>query len=443
MGATAILFYVLAIMLFALYLLIKLINRKYIFSIFNISLFIYCFSVFISPIFYSAPEAWTALSVTDYTVYRPYLDKCLTINCLGLILTFSAMLFVEFSRGKKVCAVVGKQSGKLHEEVLEYSFFVFAALWYVIVFAFNGNLPLFSGRTFYYDTGISPIYLALNELMLIYSLYFGVRLVYEKKDLLKFVVAVLTLIFTGNRGPVLVSVLVPTAILFIYGKSKTAGGFKNLVKLLLLFLAVGLFGIMLGLVRNGQDFSLKEIVAELLYGNTFSDIRDGAFILKGYEAKFGNTYLYGKTYFAGIISFIPSRFSAFRVEWSYGRVTTYALFGWENHFGLRGGAVMEAYLNFGYLGILFFAILQGVLYAQLEKIFYYIFCLKNIKNRGKELLVAYVISSLNSCLICTSGMYNIYVDLLFLLMLVVFGGLFVKRAAPIRSNGYKRERNAG
>lgn len=428
-------------LLFVLYFVLKLISRKYIFSIFNISLFIYCFSVFISPIFYSTPEAWAALGVTDHTAYFPYLDRSLSMNCLGLALTFLFMILFEFNRGKKVCAVVEKWSGELHDRMLEDSFYVFVLLWYLVVLIFNGNLPIFNGRTFYYNTGISPIYLALNELMLIYSLYFGVRLIYGKKDLFKFLLSVLTLTFTGNRSPVLVSVLVPIAVLFIYGSGKAGSlvGIKKLFRLLLLFLAIGVLGVALVFIRSGQGVSFEGIFTEMLYGNTFSDIRDGAYILKGFEKKFGD-FLYGKTYLAGMISFIPSSLSRFRKEWAYGRMTAYALFGLEDHFGLRGGSAMEAYLNFGYFGVVLFAIVQGVIYAQLEKIFYYIFCLRKIKHHGKELLIAYFISSVNGLFTCTSGMYNIYVDLLFLLILVVFSGFSSKRATPVRSNGYSLER---
>lgn len=444
MGTTAILFYALAMMLFVIYFILKLVNRKYIFSIFNIALLIYCFSVFLAPLFYTTPLAWRALSVTDYKSYYPYLDKSLTMNCFGLVLTFLTMIFVEFNRGKKVCAVVEKWSGKVRDGALEYTFFFFAALWYIIVFVFNGNLPLLNGgRTFYYDTPISPVYLALNELILIYSLYFGVRVIYGKKDYVKFAIAVLTMVFTGNRGPVLVSVLVPIVMLFIYGSGKAGMknglGFKKLFKLLLLFLAVGVVGLALASLRSGTDFDLQSIFTELLYGNTFSDIRDGAFILKGFEAKFGSEYLYGKTYLAGLISFIPSGMSQFRYEWSYGRMTTYMLFGWEDHFGLRGGNVMEAYMNFGYFGVIFFGILQGFLYAQLEKIFYYVFCQKHISNGGKELLIAYVLSTVNTSLICTAGMYNIYADLLFLLMLI----LLSYRRSTHSSPNYMAEKRKG
>ncbi len=432
MGAEAVIFYLLTFLFFLIYFGIKLVKRKYIFSIFNISFLIYCFSVFITPIYYAKQEAWAMLDVTDHVSYYPYLDKCLIINCIGLMLTFSSMFVFEFNRSKRVCVAIEKWSEKFHDCPFEYTFWFFAALWYLVVFIYNGNLPLLNnGRTFYYNTAISPVYLALNELMLIYSLYFGTRLIYGKKDFLKFLIAVLTLIFTGNRGPILIAVVVPIAILFIYGSGKagSANGveIKKLAQLFLLFIAVGLFGLMLSSLRSGQGVNLKGILQEILYGNTFSDIRDGAFILRGFEKKFGNNYWFGKTYLAGFISFIPSQFSSFRVEWSYGRVTTYALFGWENHFGLRGGAVMEAYLNFGWFGIIISGILQGVFYAQLEKIFYYLFYLKQLKNNGKELLCAYVLNSVNGCFICTAGMYNIYVDLLFLLIIAILSSLFHRR----------------
>ena len=200
--------------------------------------------------------------------------------------------------------------------------------------------------------------------------------------------------------------------------------------LVVVFLVIGLVGLSIGSIRDGMGVDLGRVVSDVLYGNNFSDIRDGAFILKGFESKF-NAFWYGRTYCAGILSFIPSRFSSFRLEWSYGRITTYGLFGWEEHFGLRGGAVMEAYLNFGWFGVIIFAVAQGVVYALLEKIFYHIFYLKKVKNGGKEFLVAELISTLNNFFVCTAGMYNIYVDIVFILFLIICSKIIREKRAII------------
>lgn len=431
MSFIAIVFYALTVLLFIFYFFLKFVNRKYLFSIFNISFLIYCFSIFISPIFYNSPQAWVALFVTDYKVFSTYLDECLIINCTGLIFTLCTLSVVEFNRNSRVCATISKWSGKISDNVLKQFFYICVFFWYAIVLLFNKGLPLFNGgRGFYYNTAISPIYQALNEILFIYSVYFGCRLVYFKKDALKFIIAVLTLLFTGNRGTVLVSVLVPIGLLFIYGMGINKNSRKKhrgkFLKICLLLLSVGAFGLVLQFVRSGGEFSIKGLFEEVLYGNTFSDIRDGAFILKGYREKFGTSYLGGKTYLAGILSFIPSSFFPYREMWSWGRFTANGLFGWENHFGLRGGAVMEAYLNFGWVGVLVFGTMQGVVYASLEKVFYYNFYSNRIEHSVKELPFALVLAATNNLFVCTSGLYNIYVDLIFLILIILLSGVKFK-----------------
>lgn len=85
----------------------------------------------------------------------------------------------------------------------------------------------------------------------------------------------------------------------------------------------------------------------MIYGNTFSDFRDGALIVRQFHFVLNDSFLYGLTYFAGFLSFIPSSLSPFRLDWSWGRFSTNMLNGWTGeHFGLRGGQFMESYINF-------------------------------------------------------------------------------------------------
>ncbi len=82
-------------------------------------------------------------------------------------------------------------------------------------------------------------------------------------------------------------------------------------------------------IRKGiENINLIETLDSILYGNTFSDLRDGAFILYGYDAKYDD-FLYGKTYIADILSFLPKSKIEFRQIWSYGLFTTTTLFGWD------------------------------------------------------------------------------------------------------------------
>lgn len=440
MSSWAWLIYSMSILIFILYLIYKLYKRNYLFSCFNISLFVYFFTILISPVFYYMPESWSALGVVNYKQYYPYLDKCLLLNAGGFIVTIITMLCFEFTKKHAKVNSIYSVSSKLNDSVLKGFFWFVIILWYAIVFVYNHGLPLLNGgRTFYMNTSISPVYLFLNELILLYSLYFGVCFAYKKSGLFQWLVCLATLAFAGNRGTFLISALVPIMLILIYiGASKKCVNanadaivkirLKTFFKIILILFVVMVLGLLLQSVRNGGTINISSMLNELICGNTFSDIRDGAYILKGFDAKFNGNYLYGKTYFAGLISFIPSSMSAFRLNWSWGRFSTTALFGWENHAGLRGGNLMEAYINFGVVGVIGFAVLQGILYGFLEK-YFYIFLIKGkVKYYGKEFIVLYVISSVANLIVCTSGMFNLYTDIIFLILIILISKSLGKKA---------------
>jgi hypothetical protein len=96
---------------------------------------------------------------------------------------------------------------------------------------------------------------------------------------------------------------------------------------------------------------------EFVYGNTFSDLRDFAWVLSSWNHK----PFYGKTYASAFISFIPTTYSSFRTKWGIGRVTA-KLGGFvpKFHPGLRPGAFGEPYLNFGIPGVILMGILLGI-----------------------------------------------------------------------------------
>ncbi|MEJ0069785.1 MAG: O-antigen polymerase [Pseudomonadota bacterium] len=132
----------------------------------------------------------------------------------------------------------------------------------------------------------------------------------------------------------------------------------------LLFIAVGVVGLVAGALAiatlrttsvETQRDALGAIGA-LLFGNNLSDLRDFAWIISGLD----DQLLWGKTYLAGYLSFIPSYLLDFRIEYSIGRVTP-ALAGLDPlaHGGLRPPIFGEMYVNFGLAGVGFGAILYG------------------------------------------------------------------------------------
>lgn len=438
MSLGAALFYFFDFIIFIAYFLFKFIRRKYIFSCFNVSLFIYYFSIFISPVFYSAPESWAALGVSNHQEYYEYLDRTIILNSIGFIVSIFAMAIIEFSKNKKGIKKVIKGANKINDALLETFFWIFVITWYFIVLVFNGGLPLFnSGRTFFLGSLISPIYQALNQIILIYTLYYGIYFIYKEKfktsNFIKTVLCIATLLFTGNRGTVLLSAFVPIALLFVIESSKRkynkvittrsiifSWRIHALIKIIIILFIALAVGLLLSALRSGGSINIASMIAELIYGNTFSDMRDGAFILSGFDNALQGEFLYGKTYLAGILSFIPSSISPFMVEWRWGRFSTSMLFGWSDHFGLRGGNGMEAYLNFGIVGVVIFSIGQGILSGFFEKIFYHLFFIKERRSVAIKMenimIVIMCISSLSNFLGNTAALYNIYVCAIFYIL---------------------------
>ena len=441
MGLDATLFYFADIVFFVTYFIYKFAKRKLIFSCFNISQFTYFFSILISPVFYHVDEAWIALGVTKPADYYKYLDQTLTINSIGFIICTLTMAFVEFSKNKKGLSRLSKNANKINTELLDTLFWVFIIVWYFIVLLFNKGLPLFNGgRTFFLGSLVSPIYQALNQIILLYTLYYGTVCVYQTKtrfiDFIKIIVCFATLLFTGNRGTVIVNAFVPIALLFIidrtkqkfnrpYSRARVIFSWRvhAFFKIIIILVVAFFVGLILVSIRSNTSFNLYAMFREIILGNTFSDMRDGAYILSGYDKLFGEQLLYGKTLIADILSFIPSAISPFMVEWRWGRFTTEMLFGMSDHFGLRGGNVMEAYLNFGVLGVIFFAAAQGVLNGFLEKAYYYNYYVKDnrgdSKSAGCTMLTLTCFSSLSNLITISSAVYNIYVCWIFFILICI------------------------
>ena len=182
------------------------------------------------------------------------------------------------------------------------------------------------------------------------------------------------------------------------------------------------FGLFINFIRTGDNGTAFNALQSFLYGNTFSDIRDGAYLFYGYENNFDSKILFGKTYLAGLISFIPSYLSKFKLKWSWGRFSSLGLLNLENHFGLRGGNSFEAYANFRMPGVILFSILNGYLLAIVEESFS-----DNIYNKiksGEQINVnsffyAQFILGLSGFITISSSATTLYTLIVFILIVYV------------------------
>jgi len=140
----------------------------------------------------------------------------------------------------------------------------------------------------------------------------------------------------------------------------------SLLKLAVMISTIFLVGLYLGNVRSGQ-YSLSDfftlMAALLLYGNTFSDLRDFAWV----DALWNHQLWMGKTYLAALTAFVPRFASEFRDTWGTGAATATTL-GFDTHVhpGVRPGSFGEGYFNFGLLGVMVVGLLIGIILRRVD-----------------------------------------------------------------------------
>ncbi len=125
-------------------------------------------------------------------------------------------------------------------------------------------------------------------------------------------------------------------------------------------------GFYLSSLRDGQ-YSLGLFFAGLgfmaFYGNTFCDMRDFAWIYSNWD----HHLWLGRTYMAGVATFIPRSASGFREKWILG-VATNTTVGIDNelHPGLKPGLFGESYFNFGWTGSIVVGMIFGMILRKVD-----------------------------------------------------------------------------
>lgn len=425
-----ILLFILTSICFLSYTVYKIIKRKYFLSIFNINLYIFAFSLLITSWFQFTEEAWGYLGVNSPSEYYKYLDKIIFINCIGFLIYLIVAFIIEFNfyeiRKVNLEEKYIRFARVIDDKNIFIIFWICAVAWIGLIII-GGGIPLFGNRMMFNSSELRilrPIYLMLNYIISILSTYFSFKYIMtnSKKILLNFILGLIIILLTGNRGPIMFLVL-NMFIIWVYFKNNVVKANKLIVLAVTITL---ILGVSLSFIRSGE-FNINGIVekfkSEIIYGNTFSDIRDGAYVLRGYEEKFDG-YLLGKNYLADAISFIPSSMSEFRAEWAYGSFSTETLFGMKDHYGLRGGWFLEPYINFGYLGIIVIAIINGVVIALAEKMFYKHVISNKDKNFDKMQILMTFIIFIASSLMISSSFNSFYAYIAIIIMYIVINYLF-------------------
>jgi oligosaccharide repeat unit polymerase len=207
-------------------------------------------------------------------------------------------------------------------------------------------------------------------------------------------------IFLGARAP-LVGVVLQ---IFLFSAFRNRGQF-SFTGATLLIIALAIVGIAINALRVGSSITgeLFTFWANIFYGNNFSELRDFAWVLSSWDG----TLFFGKTNLAALKSFIPRALSEFREEWALGVVTAkLAGFSPQEHAGVRPGMFGESYLNFGLLGVILVASVNGFFlrYADYQ--------IKRRIDLGHDVISVYVSTIphlISSAFFLTSGFWALYV----------------------------------
>ncbi len=172
------------------------------------------------------------------------------------------------------------------------------------------------------------------------------------------------LLFFGSRTEVLLVFFMPLVCYFIALRQRLP-----LLRLigggaLLVIIFTFAEGLREGYYQNIPPSGVAIVLLfKILYGNTFSDLRDFALVMSGWD---GHFWL-GRTYLAALMGFIPRTLSTFRDTWSLGVMTTTMVgFDPDLHPGLRPGFFGESYFNFGYLGVVTMGLFIGTIVRKVD-----------------------------------------------------------------------------
>jgi oligosaccharide repeat unit polymerase len=213
------------------------------------------------------------------------------------------------------------------------------------------------------NPGVRPIAQIIALSSVIVASHCLARYVEKKERILLACTLLLTfgLVFFGQRGN-LVSIYMSVALCYVVQLRRRISLFRIIISVAALIA----FVFYLGSVREGQ-YSLVEFFSSIaflaLYGNNFCDLRDFAWIYSAWNHEFW----LGKTYLAGLATFIPRGASDFRGTWSFG-VTTDWIVGLDPliHPGLKPGTFGEEFFNFGWVGVIGVGLIFGIILRRVD-----------------------------------------------------------------------------
>jgi oligosaccharide repeat unit polymerase len=273
----------------------------------------------------------------------------------------------------------------------------------LVYFAHNGfgfDLRRYASE----NPSLRPVLLLASNYSVVIASHCLARYVDKKEKVLLGCTLLLSLglVFFGARSSILNIYLTVFLCFLIRLRSKV-----NLFKLFGVAVVMVMVILYLGGVRSGQ-YSLteffKSLVFLLLFGNTFSDLRDFSWVY----AKWDHVFWAGKTYLAAFMAFVPRFASSFRDTWGLGVMTATTVgFDPEVHPGLRPGIFGEGFFNFGMLGVIAVGLLLGIAGRRVD-----IDVKRTLSSRQPSMMRAYASTALSTVVgsfALTAGFSGLYI----------------------------------
>lgn len=378
---------------------------------------------FIIPILLMVPFSYSDLNIYaswDFFRYRPLINTTVFISCFGIVSfvfgTFVSRLnFFNGFKSPRIFLFGAREFWfGFTNKYIKFTIFSFIFLVF-LYFVLSMGISFGGGRAFSMDNpSMRPVFNLFSVILSFFILYFYSYALYKKNKLLYFLGFVLIIItlFFGTRS----LVLQPLVSLFFLKSfvDNVKITFKSLCKISFIAFICIYFAIVISNFRS-SDNQASPILLSFLYGNNFSDIRDFAWVMYGWNGDF----LFGKTELAGLLSFMPSFISDFRQTWSWGVFSTSIVgLNSEVHPGLRPGFFGESYINFGYIGVFLCGFISGFLIHKYDTLIH----LENKVGKKYNVYILYTFGFVYLNIIgsfsITAGFFVVYV--VFILMLVFF-----------------------
>jgi oligosaccharide repeat unit polymerase len=344
-----------------------------------------------------------------------FIDTAFIVTCLGYV----SILFGTWIKQNQQSYILRIGIIVSFERFIEtniksrFTFYLIVSLAIgLLIFMFShtlGTKYLFSPRNYFMgNKDARPIYSMLLSVYPIAVVFSGLRVIQLNTTNSKYIFFILLVFsfFLGTR----ISTIEPITLLFLfyYMKNYKSVSLKNI-----LIVFVSLVGLMLIIssLRSGKN---EDALTEILYGNHFSDTRDFAFLL----AYFHDQWLLGKSYLAGMMTFIPRQYSDFRENWAFGLYCARLVGIHDPLFpGHRPGYFGEIFMNFSYYGVVILGIWTGIVIQHIDNKIMQEFkngC--NVIKMYSYTFVAFFATTLSISLIFTQ-FYTFLVAMLFLAFL--------------------------